>query len=233
MKITVLSDNQSLDPRLVAKHSLSVLVEVGFEKILFDAGIDFYTLEHNTRVLDVDLSTVDYVVISHEHVPHYGGYRFIAQEAPYVPTLIPYGTSEYLGLELRQHGLKPVEVTKWVELRSDVVVSPPFYGPPYEHFLVVNHAKGLVIFTGCTHPGLQALEQVVVKLGGELYAVIGGFHLQNAPLSYIEYFAKDFAEKLRPKLVVPLHCSGKVFARKLKEYGVEVVEGGAGLKLEL
>ena len=44
-----------------------------------------------------------------------------------------------------------------------------------EQSLVLKTGKGIVVVTGCSHPGLsQILEKG--NLFGEIYAVIGGFH---------------------------------------------------------
>lgn len=233
MRIVVLSDNKALRRDLVAKHSLSILVEVGVEKYLFGMGADYYVIEHNSKVLDADLATVDCIVVSHAHVPHFGGYRYLAEESPLTPTIIPYGTGESLGNLLRQHGLKPLESRTWVKLGEGVYVSQSFYGPPFEHYLIVSHSKGLVLFTGCAHPGIGTLEEVAKYLGKSVYAIIGGFHMQSAPRDVVERRAKNLVYGLKPSIVVPLHCSGRQFAEELRRTGIEVLEGGAGLEIEL
>ncbi len=233
MRIVVLSDNKVLKSGLVAKHSLSILVELGFTRVLFDMGIDYDVLEHNSGELGVDLALVDYVVVSHEHVPHYGGYKYVAQEAPYVKTLIPYGTMESLGSLFRLSGLRPFEVSKWTKLGEGIFVTPPHYGPPYEHFLVLNASKGLVVVSGCMHPGVKVLRDIKEFFNREVYAVIGGFHMQNAPSDLATRYARFVAEEVKPGFVVPLHCSGARFAELLRGHGIEVLEGGAGLELTI
>lgn len=233
MKITVLSDNKALSPNLIAKHSFSILVEIGFNKYLFDMAVDYYTLEHNVKELDIDLATIDYVIVSHEHTPHYGGYRFVAQEAPYVDTLIPYGSGESLGLTFRQYSLKPLEISTWTRLGEGVYVSAPYYGPPYEHFLVISHGRGLIVFSGCMHPGIKVLEDISKFIGRRIYALIGGFHLYNAPVDIVEKAVAFIVEQVKPGLIVPLHCSGKYFVDRLKDHGLNVVEAGAGLEIRI
>lgn len=233
MRILVLSDDRALKRGLIGKHSLSILVELGLERYLFGMGSDYHVIEHNSRLLDVDLATVDYVIVSHEHVPHFGGYRYIAEESPFTPTLIPYGTSESLGSLLRQHGLKPVEVRSWVRLGEEVFVSQSFYGPPYEHFLVVNRPQGVILISGCMHPSITALEEIARRLNRPIYAIIGGFHMLNAPRDVIRKYVENLVQGLRPNLVVPLHCSGGNFTDELRKMGVGFIEGGAGLEIEL
>jgi 7,8-dihydropterin-6-yl-methyl-4-(beta-D-ribofuranosyl)aminobenzene 5'-phosphate synthase len=232
MRITVISDNKTLRRNLVGKHSLAILIEWDFTSIIFDMGIDEEVLEHNSRYLNVSVDIVDYAVVSHEHTPHYGGYRYIAREAPLTEVYIPYGSYESLGRMLLSSGLRPREVVKWTKLGNGIYVAGPYYGPPYEQLLVIEHEKGLVVLSGCLHPGLQVLRDITSRLQKRLYAIIGGFHLKNAPRDTLEK-ARDLLSELKPQLVVPLHCSGEVLIKELKEKGLNVIDGGAGLVFDL
>lgn len=72
MKWTVLSDNRSGDGHLPTEHGLSILLETARHRILLDTGAsDLFV--RNAEVLGIDLSTVDYVFISHGHSDHAGG----------------------------------------------------------------------------------------------------------------------------------------------------------------
>jgi 7,8-dihydropterin-6-yl-methyl-4-(beta-D-ribofuranosyl)aminobenzene 5'-phosphate synthase len=232
MRVTVISDNKALRRDLIAKHSLSLLVEHEFTYVLFDMAVDSAVLERNAEALEKPIDVVDYVVVSHEHTPHYGGYGYVAQEAPFTDVYIPYGSMESLGRLLLSSGLKPREVTKWTKLEEGVYVAGPYYGPPYEQFLVVELERGLVVFTGCTHPGVRVLREVASVMGKRIHAVIGGFHLSSAPLEVVERSVRELSE-LNPELIVPLHCSGELLAEALEKKGLNVIRGGAGLVLKI
>ena len=73
--VTVIVDNKAHHPQFRAEHGLSVLVETGEARILFDTGQSGEVLLHNAGALDVDLSRLDAVVLSHGHYDHTGGLR--------------------------------------------------------------------------------------------------------------------------------------------------------------
>ena len=74
MNWTVLSDNRTQNPSLATEHGLSILLETEKYRILLDTGASDVFIRNAER-LGIDLSTVDYVFISHGHSDHAGGLR--------------------------------------------------------------------------------------------------------------------------------------------------------------
>ena len=74
MKITTLVEDTATKPKLLAEHGLSMLIETGKNNILFDTG-QFLSLFYNAKVLNIDLSKVDKIVLSHGHYDHTGGLK--------------------------------------------------------------------------------------------------------------------------------------------------------------
>ncbi len=64
---------------LIGEHGLSLYIETEENKILFDTGQNL-ALAHNTNVLDIDLSRIDTVVISHGHYDHTGGLKHLLEK---------------------------------------------------------------------------------------------------------------------------------------------------------
>lgn len=70
---TLLENQLSKNRALTAEHGLSFLVETGDKKILFDCSAG-KAARQNAKKMNVSLKDVDYVVLSHSHYDHAGGY---------------------------------------------------------------------------------------------------------------------------------------------------------------
>jgi len=75
LKIKVLVENCVEKRGLLAEHGLSLLIETGPARILFDTG-QGTALRHNAEPLQLDLKQVTDVALSHGHYDHTGGLAF-------------------------------------------------------------------------------------------------------------------------------------------------------------
>jgi 7,8-dihydropterin-6-yl-methyl-4-(beta-D-ribofuranosyl)aminobenzene 5'-phosphate synthase len=73
----------------------------------------------------------------------------------------------------------------------------------------VVKGKGLVVLSGCAHVGIVNTVLRAREIAGvdRLHAVIGGFHLVNAPQETVEATIADI-RAMEPDFVVPTHCTG-------------------------
>ena len=78
MKWTVLSDNRTCNDQLQTEHGLSILLETDRHRILLDTGASEVFIR-NAEKIGIDLSTVDYVFISHGHRDHTGGLQYLVE----------------------------------------------------------------------------------------------------------------------------------------------------------
>ena len=73
-QLTILAENNTAEnSSLTAEHGLSIFVETPESKFIFDCGHTGVAWE-NADKLSVDLSSVDFVVLSHSHYDHAGGF---------------------------------------------------------------------------------------------------------------------------------------------------------------
>ncbi len=75
LSVTVLSDNFSstIVPPLLGEWGFSAYIETDNVKVLYDVGNSGIPVLHNAERLGIDLSKVDYVILSHGHLDHTGG----------------------------------------------------------------------------------------------------------------------------------------------------------------
>jgi len=78
--------------------------------------------------------------------------------------------------------------------------------------------RGLVVISSCGHGGIvNTVRQAQAVSGVEkIHAVMGGFHLAAAPEPYIAQEV-DALKELDPEYLVPMHCSGELFARLARQ----------------
>ena len=72
VKITVLLENFSVDNQYKTRHGLSVLINYNDDVILLDVGPDNKFIQ-NAVTMNIDLSKVKYLFLSHNHRDHTGG----------------------------------------------------------------------------------------------------------------------------------------------------------------
>jgi 7,8-dihydropterin-6-yl-methyl-4-(beta-D-ribofuranosyl)aminobenzene 5'-phosphate synthase len=88
-KVTILYDAFGESKQLTRDWGFSALVEHHGKRILFDTGNDAAIFEHNVQALAVDLTKLDFVVISHRHADHTTGLRYVLQVNPGVTVYVP------------------------------------------------------------------------------------------------------------------------------------------------
>jgi 7,8-dihydropterin-6-yl-methyl-4-(beta-D-ribofuranosyl)aminobenzene 5'-phosphate synthase len=127
-QITVLYDAFGRDPALQKDWGYAAFVEVGGKRILFDTGNNAEVLAKNAAARNVDLSRLDFVVISHRHGDHMGGMSYLLGVNPKVTIYAPkegfgiygadlpsafYRKDESLPAEQRYYDGKPPDVMRF------------------------------------------------------------------------------------------------------------------------
>lgn len=88
-RVTILFDAFTNKPELGSDWGYSALVEFEGKRILFDTGNDAAIFETNVKHLHVDLSRLDFVVLSHRHGDHTAGLNYVLSINPKVRIYAP------------------------------------------------------------------------------------------------------------------------------------------------
>ncbi|MFW9877897.1 MAG: MBL fold metallo-hydrolase [Candidatus Thorarchaeota archaeon] len=234
LNLTVLSDNYP-NGGLSTLWGLSILIETDNLTVLIDTGQAYSTLRDNSLFLNKNLSKVDFVVISHEHIDHVGGLSYVAEVNPGVTVFVPSLMDSQIFDSINQSGLNIIKINETTIIQNGFAIIGELNGNPYEQALVVNVKDvGLVIFVGCSHPGVEDLiEKASTELGYNPYMVIGGFHMLYASEQEIQNTIERLIE-LGVKRIYPIHCSGINFRHYMSEhYPQQYGRGNVGFQLTI
>jgi len=104
IQIKTISENTAGTPLVMAEWGLSMEIQLGSRKILFDTGAgNINVLRHNMMVMQVEPSEISRIVLSHAHQDHTGGLRyFLSQRA--------YRTSDKISIYCHPKTLEPTYV---------------------------------------------------------------------------------------------------------------------------
>lgn len=232
--ITVIYDNNEYDKRLETAWGFSCLIE-GLEKtILFDTGGNSSILLSNMRALGIVPQQVEVIVISHLHSDHVGGLHGFLEKNHNVSVFLPASAPKNIKTAVMERRAELIEVHNPAKICEDVYSTGELGTWIKEQSLIITTSKGLIVITGCAHPGIVKIVQEAKRQSkSEVYLVLGGFHLSGESAGHIRSIVNEL-KKEGVKLVAPCHCSGDL-ARSIfrNEYKKDFVLMGAGTRLQI
>ena len=226
--LTIVYDNNAYDPRLRTAWGFACLVETEGATVLFDTGGDGPTLLGNMDVLGIDPRDIDAIVLSHIHGDHTGWLLALLNRG-ITPTVFAPAAFPQEFKEAIHARTELVEVTEAAELLPGIWTTGELGSGIIEEALAVESDAGLIVITGCAHPGVvEMVRQAKAVLGQSVALVTGGFHLGSASQSRIAEIVAAFRE-LGVQRVAPCHCTGDRARRMFAEvYGSDYIPAGVG-----
>ena len=230
IRITIIYDNNPLVEGLQTDWGFSCLVEVGETRLLFDTGDDGNILLSNMSKLKINPKDIDLVFLSHFHHDHTGGLSDFLKINPEVTVYYPQSFPDQLTELINKSGAKSVSIFSFQELQQNIFSLGEISGAIPEQSLAIRSNRGIVVITGCAHPGIVKILQGAKEQfpDEKIYIALGGFHLHNQN-------EKDISKKVNEIMkmeiisVGPCHCSGDLARNIFKEvYKENLIELGVG-----
>ncbi|OGX17893.1 MAG: hypothetical protein A3K83_07865 [Omnitrophica WOR_2 bacterium RBG_13_44_8b] len=232
MRIKIIFDKITENKKLHTGWGVSFLAD---DRILFDTGENGSWLMENMKYLRVNISTMEAVVISHDHWDHQGGlWELLKNKIGLTVYACPNFSA---GFKEKVRSLKGnlIETKKNIEISKGIFITGEIAGEykgEYmpEQALVAKTDKGLTVITGCAHPGIIKILNNVKKTfpHEDIYAVLGGFHLMDNDDRLIGIIADEF-KKMGVRKAGSTHCSGpkaeEVFKLKFQNDFIQVIVG--------
>jgi 7,8-dihydropterin-6-yl-methyl-4-(beta-D-ribofuranosyl)aminobenzene 5'-phosphate synthase len=185
-RVTILYDAFSDSKAVVKDWGFSALVEHEGKRILFDTGNNAATFEHNVKVLGVDLSKLDFVVISHRHTDHTTGLKYLLSVNPNVPIYAPMESFGIFGGAAPSTLIKPVtalpERMRYYDGKypDKIPTGYPWSGGNFQLIdKLTEISPGIfVVFTISKTPGTLELRELSLVLRGPdgLSVIVGCSH---------------------------------------------------------
>ena len=233
MSITVTYDNNAYEQGLETAWGFSAFIAGTEKTILFDTGGGRSLLD-NMEKLAIEPDRIDVVVLSHIHGDHTGGLSSFLEKNSNVTVYLPVSFPRKFKDTVRDHGAGIIEVEESLQICENVYSTGQLGRLIKEQSLIIRTGKGLVVITGCAHPGIVSVVNTAKDLiKDDILLVMGGFHLERASKGRIEKIISAF-KQLGVRCVGPCHCSGHK-ARSLfeKHFGSSYINTGAGKVITL
>jgi len=164
------------------------------------------------KELGIDPRRIGLIVISHTHGDHTGGLSDILEINKRAEIYVPASTTA------RLPGRKVIPVSRPVQISDAIFSTGELKG--IEQALAVRTDRGIVVVTGCSHPGVSEILEAASKLG-KVFGIIGGLHGFS-----------DFDRLRGLSLICPCHCTQ--YKSELRQlFPKQYIACGAGLELEL
>lgn len=235
LKITIIYDNYQMKKGLETDWGFSCMVDIDEIKLLFDTGESGKILLSNMTKLNIDPESIDFIFLSHFHHDHTGGLNEFLKKNSNVTIYYPQSFPNSLVKKIKNSGAKLIPISSFQELLPNTYSLGELDGSIREQSLAVRTSKGIIVITGCAHPGIINILETAKSFfpNEKVYFVLGGFHLYRKTEDEINNTISKILN-MGIENVAPSHCSGNTARNKFKEvYNNNYIEIGTGKSIRI
>lgn len=231
--LTVTFDNFTLVSGLKTAWGYSCFIETEHDTVLFDTGSNGSILLDNMKKINLSPQSVKKVVISHTHWDHLGGLSEFLKVNKNVTVYLPNSATDSEEKQIVSAGAQIERILESREIAPGIYSMGELEGAMPEQSLAIRSSKGLVLLTGCAHPGIIAILKRAKTLFPDehTYLLMGGFHLKDHHPTEVDEIV-GFIKDVGVKNVAPSHCTGEtaigIFHEQFQE---NFVKAGLGLTI--
>ena len=208
LRFVFVYDNYAFNEDLKTDWGFACLIQGTEKTILFDTGRNGELLLENFEKMGLDPLSPKVVVVSHNHRDHTGGLTEFLKKNNDVSIYVPASFPDKFVDEVEAAGAKVIRVTKPVKICKNVFLTGEMGEAIKEQGLILDRDGGLVLITGCAHPGIVAMTQRAKEYKRkDVVMALGGFHLNKLSTGEAKAVAVRLKE-LGVRQIGPTHCTG-------------------------
>jgi 7,8-dihydropterin-6-yl-methyl-4-(beta-D-ribofuranosyl)aminobenzene 5'-phosphate synthase len=234
--VTVVYDNYSCDDRLETAWGFACVIEGLAETILFDTGGEGKLLLANMAKAGFQPKQIECVVLSHIHGDHTGGLADLLKANSKVKVFMPRAFPDDFRKKVAESGARVVETEEPSQVcdgawTTGVLTHSLGERELHEQGLYLKTPAGLVLMTGCAHPGIVRMAEAASRHAEvPVHTVLGGFHLGRASGDQLGAVIRGL-RKIGVQQAAPSHCSGDKARQSMQEaFGDGYLPSGAGAR---
>jgi len=227
-RITVLYDAFGKDVAMTKDWGYAALLEINGKRILFDTGDDAAVLAKNVKAKGVDLTKLDFVVLSHRHSDHVSGLSYVLSVNPQVKIYAPkegfsifgsdlpsafYRKDDSLPAAMRYYNGAPPETMKFGTLFPGANIQL------IDKTTEVTPGVTLIALVSDT-PGTRELKELSLAI--------------DTPNGVVLVVGNALHDTYRVDFIAPGHCTGEpTFTALQKAFGDRYLYAGLGTTLSV
>lgn len=234
-EIRIVYDNTSARASMPADWGFSALVVKDGRKVLFDTGTKPDLFIANLSKLGVKAAEIEKTVISHEHPDRRDGVLDILQKSRSILAYFIDNLSLDAYRQVNAIESKAVRSRTPIEVMPGVFTTGMMDGSTPEQALLIEIPKGVVILTGCAHPGVARMVEAAEKQRGigSVRLLLGGFHMYEWDGKRIAAAIQDL-RKHKVERIAPAHCTGDLAKKMMRDsWGAQFDTAGTGKRFVL